>query len=101
MPTDLQVTYLFAGLLLGFLGGVAVMYLGYRWGCFAGLKARAQNSPKWQAYLVALLPPASFAFAFLFDPYLSGAAPETFMALAAPAAIGTCIRLNRRRMAGI
>lgn len=89
-----QVLILSAGLVAGMVGAGLILLLGYSWGKFAALKALAENSPKWKAYLVALLPPAAFAATLLLDGTLGPFAHQTFLALATPAAFGTCIRIN-------
>ena len=91
---NLHVLSLCVGLVAGVLGAGIVVVLGYKWGTFAALKALAENSPKWKAYLLALVPPAAFAFTLLFDGTLEPFAYKTFCALAVPAAIGTCVRIN-------
>lgn len=99
MSVQIYVAFLVSLLVVGVLGVVALAYIGFRWGAFAALKARAQNSPKWQAYFLSLLPPAAFAVALLFDAKLSPHASQAFMALATPALMGTCRRYNRRGLA--
>ncbi len=81
-------------LLVGSTGVGLTVFLGYKWGKFAALQALAQDSPKWKAYVLALLPPAAFAVTLLFDGNLEPFAAETFWALATPAAIGACARIN-------
>ena len=88
------------GVLIGaVLGAVAVIVIGYKWGTFAALQALAYNSPKWKAYVLALLPPAAFAVTLLFDGGWSAFAGQTFWALATPAVVGTCWKYNRGRYA--
>lgn len=96
MAVQIYVAFMVSLLVAGALGLLTLIYIGFRWGAFAALKARAQNSPKWQAYFLSLLPPAAFAAAFLFDGNLSPHASQAFMALATPAVMGTCLRYNRR-----
>ena len=81
-------------LLAGLIGVALVVLLGYKWGKFAALQALAQNSPKWKAYALALLPPAALAVTLLYDGGLQPFAAETFWVLATPAAIGACARIN-------
>jgi hypothetical protein len=91
---DGQVLILGAVLVAGVLGAGLILVLGYTWGKFAALKALAESSPKWKAYLVALLPPAAFAATLLLDGTLGPFAYQMFFALATPAAFGTCVRIN-------
>ena len=95
MSLHVYVLFLVAVLAGGALALGTLLVFGYRWGAFAALKARAQNCPKWQAYFLALLPPAAFAMAMLFDGSVSPMASRTFIALAAPSVLGTCLRYNR------
>ncbi len=95
MPITLYILFL-AGAALGTLALAAGAILaGYKWGCFAAFKALAENSPKWQAYLLATLPPAGFAAAFGCGGDMAGLAWRAFCALAAPALIGACLSYNR------
>ena len=91
----LYVVYQILLLAGGLLFAAAVVYIGYKWGVFAALQALAQNSPKWKAYALALIPPTGFALSLLFDCHLSAFASQTFCALATPAMIGTCFKYNR------
>ena len=89
-----QVLFLGVGLAASVLGAGVVLLLGYKWGKFAALKALAENCPKWQAYLAALVPAAAFAAALLVDGTLAVHVCQSFCILATPAAIGTCVRFN-------
>lgn len=91
----IYVVYLAAYLLAGCLVTIAMLAAGFLWGAFAGLRARAERSPKWRAYFLVLLPPAALALAFLSDVCLAKLAPSVFLALAAPAFVGACLRYNR------
>jgi len=71
-----------------------VLMIGYQWGKYAAMTALAKNSPKWKAYALALLPPAVFAAAMFLDGTLQPVAGQTFLALATPASIGACVRIN-------
>ena len=93
---NLYVLSLVALLVIGLLGSGLVIFIGYKWGSFAALQALAENSPKWKAYFLALLPPAAFALTFLFDGSLQPFASETFWALSTPAVIVTCVQINQR-----
>lgn len=73
--------------------GIALL-AGYQWGKYAGRMALARDNPKWKAYLLALVPPAMFAAALLVDGSLYHLAGEMFLALAAPATVGACVRFN-------
>ena len=92
---NLYVIFLIAAALAGLVGGAGLILAGYKWGSFAALQALAQNSPKWKAYLLAMLPPGGFALAFLMDANLSPFASEMFWTLATPAVIGACFKYNR------
>lgn len=89
-----QLLFLAIGLAAGTLGATLILLLGYKWGKFAALKALAEDCPKWQAYLVALVPAAAFAAALLVDGTLITLACKSFWVLSAPAAIGACVRFN-------
>ena len=91
---NMDVVLLSAGLFAGVVGAALVIWLGYRWGRFAALKAMTENSPKWKAYLVALLPPVAFTVALLFDGAFEPFAYKTFCLLAFPVVLGTCVRIN-------
>jgi hypothetical protein len=91
---NLHVLFLVAGLVAGLLGTGLLVLLGYKWGTFAALQALARNSPKWKAYALALMPPAAFAVALLFDGSLEPFAGTVFWVLATSAAIGACVRIN-------
>ncbi len=93
----LYIVYLAAYLLGGVVAASVILLAGYLWGAFAGLQARVEHSPKWKTYLLVLLPPAALAAAFLADSDLSRFAVQVFLALAAPAFIGACLRYNRHR----
>ncbi len=71
-----------------------VLLAGYQWGRYAGKMALESDNPKWKAYLLALMPPAVFAAALLLDGALAPLVGQTFLALAAPAIIGACVRIN-------
>ena len=96
---QLYVGFLLGVLALGIIALAGAVVAGYRWGRFAATKARSQDGAKWQAYLLALLPPAAFALTFLLDGTLSPFAAQAFTGLAAPAAVGTCLRYNRGEQA--
>ena len=91
---NVQVMLLCAGLLGGTVGVGLLILMGYKWGKFAALKALAEDSPKWKAYLLALLPPAAFAVTLLLDSSLGPFAGKLFCVFATPATIGTCVRIN-------
>ncbi len=91
---NLHVLFLISGLAAGLIGAALVIWMGYRWGKFAALKAIAENSPKWKAYVLTLLPPAAFAIALLFDGTLEVFAYKSFCLLAVPAVLGACVRIN-------
>ena len=93
---NLYLTFLVLIFLVGCSAAAGVAFLGYKWGAFAALEALAQNSPKWKAYVLSLLPPAAFALAFLFDVHLSRFAYQAFWVLTTPALIGTCFTYNHR-----
>lgn len=92
---NVYVAFVLATLAAAILFLSVVLVVGYKWGSFAALKALAQNSPKWKAYFLALVPPAAFAITFLFDGNLSPIAHKTFVLLATPAVIGTGLKYNR------
>lgn len=92
---DLYIAFLVLVLVVGFSIAAMITFAGYKWGVFAALQALAQNSPKWKAYVLSLLPPATFALTFLFDAHLSQFAYKVFWVLATPALIGTCFKYNR------
>jgi hypothetical protein len=94
---SIYVVFLIVALVAGVLALAGVWFLAFRWGSFAGLTARSQESPKWQAYLLALLPPCAFALTFLFDSNLARIAPEAFASLAMPAALGACLCYSRNQ----
>ena len=79
----------------GLLAFSLVLLAGYQWGKYAGRMALARDVPKWKAYMLALLPPAVFAAALMLDGTMHPVAGQTFLALAAPAAIGACVRFNQ------
>ena len=91
---NMQLMFLTAGLLVVLAGVFLVVWMGYKWGKFAAFKAIAENSPKWKAYMLAVLPPAAFAVALLFDGTLEQFACKIFCGLAVPAMLGTCVRIN-------
>ena len=83
-----------AGLFIFLTGAAIVIWLGYRWGRYAALRAIVEDGPKWKAYVLALLPPAALAVALLFDGISEPFAYRTFCVLAVPALLGTCVRIN-------
>ena len=90
----IDVVLLSAGLLTCLAGAALVIWLGYRWGRYAALKAIVEDGPKWKAYVLALLPPAALGVALLFDGISEPFAYRTFCVLSVPALMGTCVRIN-------
>jgi len=71
-----------------------VFLAGYCWGKHAARTALAQDSPKWKGYVLALLPPATFAIALFVDGISQQLVGQAFLALATSATIGACMRFN-------
>jgi len=89
----LLVLQLVGGICLGFI----ILLAGYKWGSFSARQALAANSPKWKAYVLALIPPAAFAVGLHFDGEMARFAGRSFWSLATPAVLATCYKYNAGR----
>lgn len=86
-------------LLVAFWGTLAsvVLFASYKWGISAARQALNANAPKWKAYTLALIPPASFGVAIAISGSEHiGLAYQTFWVTATPAVIATGFRYNRQ-----
>jgi hypothetical protein len=78
------------------LASLGLVAAGYRWGGFAASEVMRIPGAKWKAYVVAVLPAASFSLAFHFDRSLTVFAGTAFFAIAVAAVFGCFIRWNLR-----
>ncbi|MEZ5399963.1 MAG: hypothetical protein R2729_09845 [Bryobacteraceae bacterium] len=76
------------------LAALGVVAAGYHWGGFAAAEVMRIPGAKWKAYVVALLPAASFSAAFHFDRSLAVFAGTAFFAIALAAVFGCFVRWN-------
>ena len=75
---------------------IALLAAGYRWGGFAASEVMRVPGKKWKAYVVALLPAASFSAAFQFDRSLAVFGGTAFFTIALAAVFGCFVRWNVR-----
>jgi len=78
------------------LGGVLI-YVGWRWGAFAARQALMAGSPKWKAYVVALIIPAALSAGLCSRAGWVSIAVQIFLWMATPAFITASLRYNASR----
>ncbi|MEZ5352130.1 MAG: hypothetical protein R2762_05795 [Bryobacteraceae bacterium] len=76
------------------LATVGLLAAGYRWGGFAAAEVMRVPGSKWKAYVVAVLPAASFSAAFHFDQDLAVFAGTAFFTVGLAAVFGCFVRWN-------
>jgi len=94
MPEILAITM--PALSYAVLGGF-LLYVGWRWGAFAARQALIAGSPKWKAYVVALIIPAALSAGLCSRADWVSIAAQIFLWMATPALIKASLRYNASR----
>lgn len=95
MISEIFAILLPAGLWLAIAG--VLLIAGWQWGAFSARQALVAGSPRWKAYVLALIIPCGLAFVMFSNPSWAGYSKQVFWGMAAPAFITACFRYNACR----